>query len=231
MKSPIIKLQFDKELDQDIAWQFYKNPNIGGVDFWQERVVKFHPKLKDVKSREYLNEYILNYYNKHQKELEKLSKEINLNLKQKQEEFFKSTDKVFNDYPWPSKEIIGNFSIFNFCPRFLEDNEFQVFLYDDKNHQLFTIFHECLHFIFYDYAKKYFPETLSKMDTESGIFWNMAEVFNVVIQDTDDFKSLHGEIKDIKYPEYEDLIKCGINIFNKDKNVHNWIKEMLKNIK
>jgi len=235
MQNPIIELQFDKKLDQDIAWQFYNNPNIGGVDFWQERVIKFHPKLKDIDKekdkKKFLSNYILAYYNEHQKELEKLSKEVDINLGQKQDKFFEKTAKIFNDYPWPTKKIMGNFSIFNFCPRFLDDNEFQVFLYDDKDHQSFTIFHECLHFLFYDYAKKKFPKTLGKMETESGSFWDLAEVFNVVSQNTEDFKSLHGEIKDIKYPEHKKLIEYGMDIFNKDKDVYKWIKEMLKVIK
>ncbi len=103
--------------------------------------------------------------------------------------------------------MVGNFSIFNFCPRFLEESEFQVFLFDDKNSQLYTIFHECLHFMFYDFAKKKFLDSLEKMDTEKGVFWDMAEVFNAVIQDTDEFILLHGRRKNIGYPGHKELIE------------------------
>ena len=231
MRHPIIKLQFDKKLEQDISWQFYNHSEIGGVDFWKQRVIKYYPKLlnidKEKNKKQYLEEYILTYYDEHKKEIEILSSRIDKNLKQNQEYFFDQVDKIFNNYPWPQKEIIGNFSIFNFCPRFLEENKFQVFLYGDKNHQLFTIFHECLHFIFYDFAKKNFPNKLGKMNTEEGLFWELAEVFNAVIQNTDEFILLHGKIKDVEYPEHRELIKNGVKIWNKNKDVYVWIEEML----
>jgi len=45
------------------------------------------------------------------------------------------------------------------------------------------------------------------MDTEEGKFWILAEVFNAVIQNTQDFINLHGKINNIGYPDYQELIK------------------------
>lgn len=232
MQYPKIELKFDKKLDQDIAWQFYNSSKIGGVDFWKERTSKHLSELSEINKKEnkkqYLDNYILSYYKDNKKEIEKLSVEINNNLREKELQFFKQVDVIFKNYPWPQKNIIGNFSIFNFCPRFLEDNEFQVFLYDDKNHQLFTIFHECLHFIFYDFARKKFSGELGEIDTESGLFWDIAETFNAVIQNTKEFKLIHGEISDICYPEHKELIEKGSKIWENQKDVYKWIEEMLK---
>lgn len=232
MQYPKIELKFDKKLDQDMAWQFYNSSQIGGVDFWKERANKHFSELSEIgkkkNKKQYLDNYIIFYYKDNKKEIEKLSVEINNNLREKELQFFKQVDIIFKKYPWPQKNIIGNFSIFNFCPRFLEDNEFQVFLYDDKKHQLFTIFHECLHFIFYDFAKKKFPEKLGETNTERGLFWDIAEIFNVVIQNTKEFKLIHGEISDICYPEHKELIKKGSNVWEKQKDVYKWIEEMLK---
>ena len=50
MKQPIIKLKFDQKLDQEIAWEFYSNPEFGGCNFWEERALKYHPKLIEIKS-------------------------------------------------------------------------------------------------------------------------------------------------------------------------------------
>jgi len=47
------------------------------------------------------------------------------------------------------------------------------------------------------------------MDTEEGKFWILAEVFNAVIQNTQDFINLHGKINNIGYPDYQELIKRG----------------------
>lgn len=232
MNYPIIKLQFDQKLDQDLAWDFYNNQKIGGCDFWKERALKYHPVLIDIESsedkRKYLDNYISKYYFSHKDEMESLSNKTAEYLKKEQEKYFLLVDKIFKNYPWPKKELVGDFSIFDFCPRFLEDNEFQVFIYDNRNLQLFTIFHECLHFIFYDFAQKNLPETLGKIDTEEGKFWEIAEVFNAVIQNTNDFISLHGKIDNIGYPDHKKLIVKGTLLWEKNPDVYAWISEMIK---
>lgn len=231
MKQPIIKLKFDQKLDQGLAWSFYSHPEFGGCNFWKERVLKHHPKLIGIKSaknqKKFLNEYIIDFYKSKGNEIKTLSGNIIKYLHQKQDKFFLIVDKLFKGHSWPKKEFIGYFSIFDFCPRFLDSGEFQVFIYDKRNLQLFTIFHELLHFIFYDFAQKNFPKT-REMNTERGKLWDIAEVFNAVIQNTDDFISLHGKIKNIGYPEHKKLILQGSILWKKDRDVYNWIIKMLK---
>ena len=231
MKQPIIKLRFDQKLDQELAWNFYFNKEFGGCNFWQERALKHHPKLFEIESvkspKVFLNKYILDFYKSNDKEIKTLAKNTTEYLNQEQNKFFLIIDKLFKGHPWPRKKYIGDFSIFDFCPRFLDLGEFQVSIYDNRSLQLFTIFHEMLHFIFYDFVGKNFPET-KKMDTEQGKLWDIAEVFNAVIQDTDDFISLHGKIKNIGYPDHKRLILQGKRLWKKDQNVCNWINGMLK---
>ncbi|MDP3057147.1 MAG: hypothetical protein Q8N37_01320 [bacterium] len=231
MKQPIIKLKFDQKLDQVKAWDFYLSSNFGGCDFWKERALKYHPKLIEIKSAEnpkkFLNKYIIDFYKSNNREIKILSENTIKYINQEQNNFFLVVSKLFNGYPWPRKKYIGDFSIFDFCPRFLDSGEFQVFIYNNRSFQLFTIFHEMLHFIFYDFVQKNFPET-RKMDTEQGKLWGMAEVFNAVIQDTEDFISLHGKIKNIGYPDHKDLILQGSRLWKKYPSVYNWVNEMLK---
>jgi hypothetical protein len=66
------------------------------------------------------------------------------------------------------------------------------------------------------------------MNTEDGKFWVLAEVFNIVIQTTDDFIDLHGKIDNIGYPEHQELIKRGSVIWKNDSDVSSWIIEMMK---
>lgn len=198
MKQPIIKLKFNQKLDQVKAWDFYSKSDFGGCDFWKERALKHHPKLIEIKSaknpKKFLNGYIIDFYKSKDREIKTLSENTIKYLNQEQDKFFLLVDKLFKGHPWPKKEFVGYFSIFDFCPRFLDSGEFQIFIYDKRNLQFFTIFSELLHFIFYDFAQKKFPET-RKMNTEQGKLWDIAEVFNAVIQNTDDFISLHGKIK------------------------------------
>ncbi len=231
MNHPIIKLQFDQNLDQDMAWSFYGHKK-GGCDFWKERALKYHPVLADIEKssdkKDFLNNYVSDYYLSHNDEIISLSNKTIEYLNQTQEKYFLLVDKIFNNYPWPKKELVGDFSIFDFCPRFLEDGEFQVCVYNERSVQLFTIFHECLHFIFYDFALNKFPEIFNGMNTEDGRFWVLAEVFNIVIQTTDDFIDLHGKIDNIGYPEHQELIKRGSVIWKNDPDISSWIIEIMK---
>lgn len=232
MKYPVIKFIFDQKLDHDLAWKFYSRPKFGGCDFWKERALAHHPKLANIGSsknpKKFLNKYISEFYSFHSDEMEKLSQKTANYLNQTQDDFFKIVDKIFNHHPWPKKEFTGCFSIFDFCPRFLDCGGFQVFIYDKPNLQLFTIFHELLHFIFYDFAQKTFPKKFKNLSTEEGKFWDLAEIFNVVVQDTDDFIKLHSKIKNSGYPNHRKLIIKGKDLWKKNPNLSQWIIGMMR---
>lgn len=232
MLNPIIQLKFDQKLDQNLAWDFYNNQNFGGCNFWEERALAHHPNLSEIElfknPKKILKQYILEFYRSHSAEIKNLSQKTPKYLNKSQNDFFQIVDKVFCHYPWPQKKFTAVFSIFNFCPRFLDWGGFQIFIYDNRNIQLFTIFHEMLHFIFYDFAKKTFPKKFKKMDTNQGKFWDLAEIFNAVIQDTPEFINLHGKIKNIGYPNHRELIKKGGKIWSKNKDLNKWIVEMMK---
>lgn len=232
MKYPVIKFIFDQKLDQDLAWEFYSRPKFGGCDFWKERALAHHPNLAHIDSakneKEFLNKHISEFYSSHSDEMEKLSQKTANYLNQTQDDFLKIVDKIFNHHPWPKKEFTCCFSIFDFCPRFLDWGGFQVFIYDKPNLQLFTIFHELLHFIFYDFAQKTFPKKFKNLSTEEGKFWDLAEVFNAVIQDTDKFIELHGKIKNIGYPDHKNLILKGKNLWGKTPDLNQWIIGMMR---
>lgn len=232
MNYPNINFDFNQELELNLTLEFFNNPKHGGSDFWQERAIKHHPKLKeidDVSNKEkFLNKYISEYYETNRKEIESLGDEIRKNFKEKENAYFLLVNKIFSGYAWPKEKYTGYFSIFDFCPRFLDSGEFQVFIYDKKENQLFTIFHEMLHFVFYDYAQKIFPDIFGKMDTENGSFWDLAEIFNTVIQSTDEFIELHGKIDNIGYPDHNSILPKAKEIWNKEKNIFYWVEQMIK---
>lgn len=223
MSNPTIQLKFDQKLDQDLAWDFYSDPEFGGCNFWEERALSHHPKLLEIKSaknpKNFLDKYISEFYSSHFNEMKKHSQRTSMYLNQSQNNFFKIVNKIFNH---------GFFSIFDFCPRFLDSGGFQIFLYDNRGMQLFTIFHEMLHFIFYDFAQKTFPEKFKNLNTDKGKFWDLAEIFNAAVQDTDDFIRLHGKIKSSGYPNHKNLIIKSKNLWKKNQNLSQWIIEMVK---
>lgn len=233
VSSPIIQLKFNQKLDQKMAWEFYSSPEFGGCNFWEERALPHHPKLLKIESVQdketFLSQYISEFYNFHSDEFKELNKKTSAHLHRSQDEFFRTVDNIFRHYPWPRKTFTGFFSIFDFCPRFLDSGNFQVFLYDDRDSQLFTIFHEMLHFIFYDFAQKTFTKKFKNLHTEKGKFWDLAEIFNAVIQGTDDFITLHdGKIRDAGYPNHKNLIMKGKILWNENQDVKQWISKMMK---
>jgi len=231
MPNPTIQLKFDQKLDQKQAWDFYSEPEFGGCNFWKERALAHHPKLSEIKTaknpKKFLNEYIAEFYRSHSEEIKKHSKKTSKYLNETQDGLFKIVDKIFN-HPWPKKKYIGLFSIFDFCPRFIDSGEFQIFLYDKRDMQIFTIFHEMLHFIFYDFVKKTFPKKFKNANTDKGKFWDLAEIFNAIIQDTDDFIAMHGKIKSLGYPSHKRLIVKGKKLWKENQDLSQWIIGMMK---
>lgn len=45
MRSPKLKFKLDPKLDIDVAWIFYNNPQIAGVDFWKKGALFHHDEL------------------------------------------------------------------------------------------------------------------------------------------------------------------------------------------
>ncbi len=84
-----------------------------------------------------------------------------------------------------------------------------------------TVFHEMLHFIFYDYCLKNYPTVFKKQNTESGPFWEIAELFNAVIQQTPAFSKLHEPINEIGYPKLKSKFKEAKKVWNDDTD--DWI--------
>ncbi len=136
--------------------------------------------------------YVDALYARHGVEFKMRAKEIAILYEKKASIFLRETEEIFKSYAWPRGKYIVYLSIFDFCPRFLEEKTFQIFMYDSDEGILFTIAHEMLHFIFYDYCLKRYPAVFRGCDTEEGSFWEVADLFNAVMQRTPSFIKLHG---------------------------------------
>lgn len=66
-------------------------------------------------------------------------------------------------------------------PKSLDDKTFQIpVIRLDEKYAVSVITHEMLHFIFYEYFLKNYPEY--NMDKNSFFIWNVSEAFNEVVQ-------------------------------------------------
>jgi len=225
MNHPSFVFKEDAELDIEIAWEFFESPVRGGDDFWQSRVVPFCEDLADLSKEsdpyEKLVKHVRAAYGRDVETMRERERYVEELITLHAPAFFAETDRLFPGFHWPHKKITIIFSIFAFCPRFLKVGYFQVFLEDSDKGILFTAFHEMLHFLFYSFVKKSFPE-YQDMDTEQGPLWILAELFNAVIQNTPEFVALHGKPGPTNYKVLEPLIDQATEAWN--GSVYEWVK-------
>lgn len=235
---PKVKFKLNKGLDKKIAFEFI-NVKHGGIDF-SRGIINVHPKLKNLKKiknntkkKKLINDYFNLFYKKHTNYLKNQIFKFNKEWKKIENKFIKEVNTIFKNYSWPKGKHTGYLSIIDCNPRFLKDKTFQVFYFHPQG-VVYVTMHELLHFIFYDYAIKKYPIFFKKLDTESEVFWDLAEIFNVIILSLSEFKKLHQQKKIFCYPEHKKYLPKLRKIWQKTKNIDEWLiqgYEYLKNIK
>lgn len=230
-----IKFQLNKKLDKEMAMSFLYSKQ-GGIKF-SRNVINIHPelrgilKLKSVLSKKTLiNKHFDYFYKKHNGYLNKKILQFTKEWRVVEKNFFDETDKIFKNYPWPKGKYIGYLSIIDCNPRFLNNKTFQVFYFNSLGVRYVTT-HEMLHFIFYDYTSKKYQQIFKKLDPNSGVYWDLAELFNAVILHTPPFIKIHNVKKIINYPNHKKYLPAMIRLWKKYKDVDEWIERALAIIK
>ena len=102
--------------------------------------------------------------------------------------FYKECERIFENYKWPKGKYIAYATIWGTYPRFLDEKTFTFpYKHKLKNYTLIVIAHEMLHFIFYDYLFKNYPEFKNKKFEKE--VWQMSEIFDVLIQNSKKWQS------------------------------------------
>jgi hypothetical protein len=212
----MINIALKKELDYEVYNNFH-NFSIAGKDFG-ELIKKDHPEI----SLENYKKYIDNFYLKNNKLLNNLSEEINKELFVKQNIFFKAIQGIF--YKDFSKNTYNGFlSIFNCNPRFVDEKEFQVFYKKNNLERIGVIFHEVLHFIFFEYCDNNLKEETKDLDKNSGSLWELSEIFNVIILNRSKFREILKKEEKLFYPNLKNKFEHIKNNFA-DEKVGDFIK-------
>ena len=193
-----------------------KYPNVKFVlnkklDYWTAREFKAGT-----------DDYVDKFYKLHLKKLQNFAKLSKSKWDKISPYFFRVTSGLFKNYSWPKGKYIGYTSIFNCNPRFLKDKTFQV-CFEHKAGSNYVTAHELLHFVFYDYATKKHADLFRDKNTESGIFWDIAEAFNSVILHSPEFIRILGVKKQIIYPEHKTCIPCLNKLWKEDPEIDSFI--------
>ena len=222
-----IKFELNKELDKEMAFVFInKTDKMGGVDF-QKKITDFHTELESVKDlneneqKKIIGEYFDKYYEDNIKELESYRLNFQNNWEKIEGKFIEQIDIIFKNPTKPEGKWIGYLSTININPRFLHNKTFQVFYKHEHIKEIAV--HEILHFFFYDYAVKKFPEIFEKLDKNNGIFWQLAELFNNVIQILPEFTEIQGEIESFGYPDHKKHQEYLRKLWSENQDIDVWI--------
>lgn len=221
--NPKVKFELNKTLDKRMALEFLGMEQ-GGTDF-SRGIINVHPELKKLKEtkseterRRSISGYFDAFYKEHDTYLKSRVREFQKEWGEVEKGFLKEVNKIFKGHPFPKGKYVGYLSITDCNPRFLEDKTFQIF-YQHPDGASYVTAHELLHFIFYDYAVKRHSELFKGANTEKGIFWNAAEIFNSVILHTPNFTKIHGLKKRRVYPNHKNHMPKLAAIWQKSQDI------------
>lgn len=224
---PHVKFKLNKSLDKKMAFDFLGAKH-GGIDF-SIGITGVHPELKNIEKikgdkrrKKIISDYFDLFYKKHHLYLKNRTTKFNKEWVKVENQFIGEVRKIFKNYPFPNGKYIGYVSIIDCNPRFLNNKTFQVFYFHPHGVRYVTA-HEMLHFIFYDYATRRYHKLFKKLDTNQGIFWDLAEIFNAIILHMPNFIKIHGVKKRVIYPEHSKYIHKLESIWKKYRDIDKFI--------
>jgi hypothetical protein len=222
-----VKFELNKALDKRIALKFINAGVFAGSDD-STRVVRPHPELAEAKGKDeteakkIIDIYLDKYYEKNFEELKTALNGFEEKWSVAETRFISQLNNIFKNQTPPEGKYIGYLSIIDGGVRDLGDKTFQVF-YKHGMGSNFCAMHEVLHFFFYDYAVKKYPEIFGGLNMNNGIFWRLAEVFNDMIMSLPEFVELHGVTKMGVYPDHKKYIEPMKKIWNDNPDIDKWI--------
>jgi len=229
------KLRFylNKELDKVMTEQFLYELG-GGVNFG-ERIIQMHPQLKKVRMlddekqrNKLIRSYINRYYQTHKTDLLRSLGKARQAWQVQEEKFFKITQDFFEGYTFQKGKYIAYASIIDCNPRFLDTKTFQFFYKKSSDDVVYTIAHELLHFIFFDFVAKKMKQEIMRLSEDE--LWDLSEIFNVIILESPHFQNIINKKFLFPYPDHQHYIQKFRRIYKDSQNAQKFISAGIKTI-
>lgn len=223
------KLRFylNKKFDECMAEEFL-NIHGGGIDFG-EGIIKTHPQLKSIKSlkniiqiKKAINNYFDNYYKIHKENIFRKLKLVRDAWRKQEKKYIAVTEDFFGGFRFPKGKYIAYASIINCNPRFLESKTFQFFYKKSLADAIYTIAHELLHFIFFDFIKKKLKKEARYLSEDQ--LWDLSEIFNVVVLKSPRYRHIINQKFIIPYPDHRRYIPQFEKVYKNSRNVEEFIR-------
>ena len=223
------KLRFylNKKLDERMAEEFL-NVHGGGIDFG-EGIVKIHPQLKSAKllrgvaqRKKTIRVYFDNYYRIHRMVMLHKIESVRKVWRKQEKEYITITEDLFGGFQFPKGKYVAYASVINCNPRFLESKTFQFFYKKPLAGAVYTIAHELLHFIFFDFVEKKFKKEIKYLSEDQ--LWDLSEIFNVVVLKSPRYRHIVNQKFVIPYPGHRRYINQFEKAYKDFRNAEEFIR-------
>ena len=195
----MIEVIFDKELDKEVYLDF-ADFSMAGADFGA-RIRQDHPEI----NHENFAAYVDRFYEANREELDRSADELRRKLNETQQAFFSAAREVFGvDYS--NLKSVGVLSIFDCNPRYPEKNLFQVYYRRDLLGKMEVAYHETLHFMFFRFCSEECADIIGDRDPNQGVYWELSELFNVIILNQPVFRGILKREELLFYPDLSDKL-------------------------
>jgi len=223
------KLRFylNKKLDQRMAEEFL-NVHGGGIDFG-EGIVKIHPQLKSIKllrdvaqRKKAIRVYFYNYYRIHRMVMLHKIESVRKVWRKQEKEYITITEDFFGGFRFPKGKYVAYASVINCNPRFLESKTFQFFYKKPLADAIYTIAHELLHFIFFDFVEKKLKKETKHLSEDQ--LWDLSEIFNVVVLKSPRYCHIVNQKFVVPYPDHRRYINQFEKAYKNSRNAEEFIR-------
>ena len=229
------KLHFylNKKLDERMAEEFLDVQG-GGIDFGKG-IILTHPKLKKtrfldtVQRKKFIKDYFNNYYRTHIKAIRQKIKLVKNAWRKYEDRYFTITREFFNDFQFAQGRYIGYASIVDCNPRFLESKTFQFFYKKSIDDIIYTIAHELLHFIFFDFIEQNLKKQIDTLSQDQ--LWDLSEIFNVIILKSPRYSHIINQHLVRPYPDHIKYIREFEKEYQNSRNAKEFISRGIAIIK
>ena len=155
---------------------------------------------------------------------------INKILLEKQDLFFDAVENLFKK-DFRDIKASGFLSIFDCNPRYLEEKSFQMFYKRNDMDKLEVVFHELLHFIFFDYCDSFLKEETKDLDKNKGVLWELSEIFNVIVLNLPQFREILQGEECLFYSDLKEKLKIANSLWLDSRgDIKNFITSYLKKL-
>ncbi len=216
----MITIAIDKNLDKEVYLDF-ADFAVAGMDFGA-RIRRDHPAV----TLENHEQYITDFYKKNDTLLRSAVRELQSHLDQTQADFFAAAEAVYHE-DYSGRTFTGVLSIFDCNPRYPERELFQICYQRDLLGKGEVAYHEVMHFLFFRYCTEHCADVIAGYDQNSGPYWELSEIWNVIILNEPAFQNILKREEHMFYPHLEAALPKAKQVWTESGSVREFVVKML----